>query len=511
MLLTAGWIGGPLATTSVVVSSTRALEIVGANPPSHGVNTVDFEPNDPEGNAWRRDDVVPLQVWPGARLIARHDQPDASAVLVDAGEACDGGCSALRLQDVEFNAFRGAVELQVVSDLGWAARGDRLTVTRWRWRRAVSGAPNPIKVQTPVMTYCGSLDRCVVVGTEDTRSTGRLSALTEDGRPMTSSWFPPTWPFAVTAPIDGCHQVVAGFDGDAGFLWSGQSRLYGADAVGERYVLLGGTDATSVAVTDQAGVVGIPASADVFWQDRPPLPSGRCQFDAGTPQYLGTARFNAAISSSSGELCVAPEFLSRDAGTTSIANERVYPFAMVGGDTQVVTTAGRLVRLTTQSTTFDAGAVDTMVQGRADWYFFTSAPALVRLTAPRFAGALWASWARPVPLRVTSPPIFRAQRNTSAALEGMIYAVGGSQRLMAISTETLSERWGWSPDGGLELSAPMGFAPSERLNGSVLLPTRDSIVSLVADGVLSPGYSGWTQAGGDPMNCGTEDHGIGFR
>lgn len=67
LLLSAGWSGGPQATTAVNVLPTRALEIVGANPPSHGVNTADFEPNDPEGNAWRRDDVVPFRSWPGLR------------------------------------------------------------------------------------------------------------------------------------------------------------------------------------------------------------------------------------------------------------------------------------------------------------------------------------------------------------------------------------------------------------------------------------------------------------
>ncbi|MBM4777878.1 MAG: hypothetical protein GQE15_09265 [Archangiaceae bacterium] len=516
LFLTAGWSGGPLATTTVNVLPVRAVEMVGANPPSHGVNTADFEPNDPAGNAWRRDDVVPLRVWPGAQLIARHVQPDASAALIDAGEACDGGCSALRLQDVEFNAFRGDVELQVVSDAGWEARGDRLKVTRWRWRRVVSGVPNPIKVQTPVLTHCSFFPSavCIVVGTEDSRSTGRLAVLSEEGTPMTNFWLPQTWTFAVTAPIDGCHQVVAGFDGDAGFLWSGQSRLFGGDSVGERYVLLGGTDVTSVAVTDQAGVVGVPDTSDVFTETRPPLRSGRCRFDAGTPQSLGTARFNAAITSSSGELCIAPEFLPFDAGTTLLASDLVFPLAIAGGpNPHAVTTDGRFVRLTPRSTVFDAGVVDTLVQAGGDWYFFTSEPALVSLIAPTLPGGVWSTRVSAVPWRVLSPPIFRAQRRSvSNRLEGMLYAVGTNQRLMALSTDTLSESWGWSPDGGLELAAPMGFAPSETLNGSVLLPTRDSVISLVADGVLlRSSWSGWTQAGGDPWNCGSEGPLLGFR
>ncbi|MDP1917619.1 MAG: hypothetical protein Q8L14_15360 [Myxococcales bacterium] len=510
LLLSAGWDGGPQTTTVLNVLPTRAIEIVGANPPSHGVNTADFEPNDPEGDAWRRDDVVPFRGWPGGLVIARHDHPDASAAIIDAGESCDGGCSSFRLQDVEFNAFRGDVELRVVSDAGWEARGERLTVTRWRWRRVVAGVPNPVKVQTPVMTRCSysSSEACVVVGTEDTLATGRLVALSEDGVPMTSTWLPQRWTAAVTAPVDGCQKILAGFDGDAGFLWSGQSSRFGADLLGERYVLLGGTDATTVAVTDQAGVVGVPDFTDIFSEFRPAWPSGRCRFDAGVPAYLGTARYFAAISSSSGELCLAPQFLPYDAGITTIARDRVFPFAIAGELPWGVTSDGYFSRLAPPAPIFDAGVVDTIVQAGSDWFYFTPAPSLVRVRllgpAPTPTGIQASSVATAaVRARVTSPPIYRALRREQAGwFEGMIHAVGGDQRLMAISTDTMSERWGWAPDGGINLSAPMGFAPSLSRNGSILLPTRGAVVSVVADGVSLQLYAGWTQAGGDAANCG---------
>ncbi len=510
LLLTAGWDGGPSATTIVRVLPTRAIEIVGNSPPSYGVNSADFEPNDPDGNAWRRDDVVPLRIWPGAELIARHASPNARAEFIDAGEACDGGCSALRLQDVEFNAFRGEVEVRVVSDAGWEARGERLTVTRWRWRRVVAGIPNPIKVQTPVMTLCSysPFALCIVVGTEDTRSTGRLTALSEDGLVMASVWLPQNWTYAVTAPIVGCHQVIAGFDGDAGFIYSGRTGLFGADSIGERYVLLGGTDAISVAVTDVAGVVGIEG-LNAFTDDHAPLLSGRCSFDAGVPVFLGTARFSAAISSSSGEVCIAPEFVWRDAGTTLMSPERVFPFALAGAPPHGVTTDGVFVRLDSPSRIFDAGVVDTLVQSGFDWYFFTNGPALVRFS--QFSpGGMQATRTTSIPLRVTSPPIFTAYRSTGWPLEGMIYALAGNQRLMAFSTASLSESWGWSPDGGIELSAPMGFAPSVLRNGSILLPTGGSVVSVVADSPVSNSATGWSQAGGDAWNCGGEKSGGGF-
>lgn len=518
LLLSAGWSGGPQTTAVVNVLPTRAIEIVGANPPSHGVNTVDFEPNDPEGNAWRRDDVVPFRSWPGALVIARHDHPDASTAIIDAGESCDGGCSEFPLQDVEFNAFRGEVELRVVSDAGWEARGDRLTVTRWRWRRVVAGVPNPIKVQTPVMTHCAysPFAACIVVGTEDTPATGRLVVLGEEGLPMTNFWLPQNWMYAVTAPFDGCHKVLAGFDGDAGFLWSGQSLRFGAELVGERYVLLGGADVTTVAVTDQSGVVGVPDFMDVFTGSRQAWPSGRCTFDAGGPQYLAASRQNAAITNAAGELCLAPEFLPNDAGTTVMWPDRVFPFALTGdGTPTAVTTNGRHAFLRPTMPIFDAGVVDTLVRGgSSDFYYFTPLPSLMRvevLSSPSPPYGVQARLARTtaVPWRVTSPPIFRSLPRGTVPTEGMIYAVGGNQRLMAISTSTMSESWGWDPDGGIELSAPMGCAPSLRRNGSVLLPTRGAVISVVADGVSSSGHPGWSQAGGDPWNCGGSES-LGF-
>ena len=92
----------------------------------------------------------------------------------------------------------------------------------------------------------------------------------------------------------------------------------------------------------------------------------------------------------------------------------------------------------------------------------------------------------------------------------MIYAVGGNQRLMAISTASMSESWGWAPDGGIELSSPIGFAPSMRRNGSILLPARNAVTSVVADGVAPQAHAGWTQAGGDPWNCGGFEPVLGF-
>lgn len=507
LLLSAGWSGGPQTTTVLNVLPTRAIEIVGANSPSHGVNTVDFEPNDPEGNAWRRDDVVPFRSWPGAQVIARHDHPDASAAIIDAGRSCDGGCSSFRLQDVEFNAFRGDVAVRVVSDAGWEAREERLTVSRWRWRRVVAGVPNPIKVQTPVMTFGRPpWAASIMVGTEDTRATGRAVALDEEGLPI-PSWFPQGWTDAVTAPVDACGQIVAGSDGDAGYLWSGQHNVSIANAVGERYVLVGGGTDRSVAATDQAAVV---TGLDFSFR----FQSGRCRFDAGAPATLIVAERGTVITSTAGELCVvtAPNAAwDEDAGTTRLLSQTVFPFAGGGFFSPAVVTAdGRLADVRTYASYseaepfFDAGAVDTLVMG-VDWYLFTESPALVRasligLNPPR---ANFASSA-PLPSRVVSPPVFRQlTRAPSSAPEGLLYAVGQDRRLRVIATVNLTEAWGWAPDAGLSLSAPMGFAPSATRLGSLLMPIRGSVLSIVADGAPLTGNLGWTQSGGDPANCGT--------
>lgn len=510
LLLSAGWSGGPQTLTVVNVLPTRSIEVVGPNPPSHGVNTVGFEPNDPEGNAWRRDDVVQFRSWPRTQVVARHDQADASEAVIDAGVSCDGGCAQLGLQDVEFNAFRGEVELRAVSDAGWEARGERLPVTRWRWRRVVAGVPNPIAVQTPVMAVWNSpWAASIMVGTEDTRSTGRLVALDEEGFP-TPSWIPQGWSAAVTAAVDGCWQIAAGFDGDAGFLWLGRGNGgTTANVVGERYVLVGGGMDRSVAVTDRATVVtGNNGS-------RVPFLSGRCGFDGGTPSNLLVAPGGTLVTTSSGELCavVTPGyFWEEDAGVTRMLSDRVFPSAAGGYSwPTVVTTDGRLTEVrhsplqTLVHPFFDAGVVDTLVTG-FDWYLFTASPAVVRATLvalnppqARFAAA---SGLRS---RVLSPPVFRALKLPSGAPpEGLLYAVGQDRRLSVIATVNLKEAWSWAPDAGLSLSAPMGFAPSSIRLGSLLLPINDSVLSVVADGIQFTGNLGWTQSGGDPANCGSE-------
>ncbi len=45
---------------------------------------------------------------------------------------------------------------------------------------------------------------------------------------------------------------------------------------------------------------------------------------------------------------------------------------------------------------------------------------------------------------------------------------------------------------------PMGFAPYLNRLGSLLLPVKGSVLSIVADGEPLTGNLGWTRWGGDP-------------
>lgn len=77
VVLTAGWDGGPQATTTLQLERP----IVRVPPaPSYGTTSADFEPNDPAGPAFRRDDRCrsrltsfhsPWRCWPGSMCRTR--------------------------------------------------------------------------------------------------------------------------------------------------------------------------------------------------------------------------------------------------------------------------------------------------------------------------------------------------------------------------------------------------------------------------------------------------------
>ncbi|MDP1921679.1 MAG: hypothetical protein Q8L14_35895 [Myxococcales bacterium] len=190
VVLTAGWHGGPSASTQLTL--TRPFVRPPAVP-SYGTNGPDFEPNDPAGNAFRRDDVVRVEVddlpQPMA-LFARLDAPNARTSAFPVTERCDGGSCwlvALWLGDLDFPAFRGRVLVWASgADGGMQTRPRAIPVTRWRWRRQVSGVPNPLSVTRPVASDIPGAAG-ILVGSADTASTGRLLALSAGGQALSFS------------------------------------------------------------------------------------------------------------------------------------------------------------------------------------------------------------------------------------------------------------------------------------------------------------------------------------
>lgn len=185
VVLTAGWDGGPTATTSFQLGPP----IVRLPAPLARTNTADFEPNDPTGPAFRRDDVVPVElgaVPPPMTLNVRLDATTTQTLSVPVVDRCDAGTCFrvdLRLRDVDFPAFRGRVFVWASgADGGVQTRPRTIPVTRWRWRRQVSGVPHPLRVTRAV-----SMSSNIFVGSEDTSGTGRFLTLSTNGTVLTTN------------------------------------------------------------------------------------------------------------------------------------------------------------------------------------------------------------------------------------------------------------------------------------------------------------------------------------
>jgi len=488
MLLTAGWSGGPDASTIVRVLAQPAIQILGANPPSYGVNTTEFEPNDPEGPAWRRDDRVPVRVWPNARIAARHLRPDASIALLSPGALGDGG-AYFPLRDVEFNAFRDPVEFRAVGD-AWESAPQQLTVTRWRWRRVVAGVPNPFKIQQPTIARVapGTLNPLrIVVGTEDTATTGRLVALDQWGVPSSPTVLPPNWTDAVTAPIDGCHVIAAGFNADGGYLWSGQSLYFGGFVQGDRYERFQGADGVSVGITQRSIVVEVvDFRSDSLSVDHPAEVIGSCEFDAGAAE-MAANRQRTFVRGRTGELCRVQLERGYPVGTTRLpgrsASMTTHAFPWVSYDD------GRLTYFSSNPTspTYDAGAAEYLSSiGYGEVLLFRGTSIAL------FDGATIAEFPTGVPL--ATHPLVASDGPRS---QPVLHLVDRTGRLRVLSGPSLTEQWSWRPDSGVR-DEP-GFAPP-RFDaphfGAILVPVMDSVVGVITDATVARGI-----LGGDPANC----------
>ncbi|MDP1918798.1 MAG: hypothetical protein Q8L14_21295 [Myxococcales bacterium] len=215
VVLTAGWSGGPLAVTRF----TLAPPIVRPGPvPSYGTNGPDFEPNDPAGLAFRRDETVPIELgdFPQPMAVfARVDQPTARTLGLAVTHRSDGGGSwriDLPLRELQFPAFRAPVFVWATgTDGGVQTRPRSVPVTRWRWRRQVSAVPNPISVTRPAVGTWGVFT--IGVGSADGPTDGRFVNLGASGNIRPLQQWPASGAFIA---LTGAAPAMVGLNDSSG-------------------------------------------------------------------------------------------------------------------------------------------------------------------------------------------------------------------------------------------------------------------------------------------------------
>lgn len=491
--LAAGWPGGPDASVAVQISHEPSLEIVGSNPPTYGANTDTFQPNDPDGPAWRRDDLVPIRPWPGSSITARQDQPDAAITVMDAGGAGDGG-SYLRLQDVEFNAFRGGVTISAAGSF-WEAAPQRIMVTRWRWQRVVGGVPRPLQIHQPrpAVISPGSMPG-IVVATRDTETSGTLVQFDAEGRP-TSAFA--GWNAAVTTPYFSDVGFVAGADSDGGFIYRAG---FGIQRIDAPVVRAGAFSYKVVAATADGRILFVSYLRDV------PLEPG-CDFDGGQVAQLVTGNYETFVSSEDGTVCQYPH--GQDAGLISL---RVRPSSLSG--------PARLANVTASN----GDAWQFMFGANGNFIPFPTGPAnaefilreviasgerLISATPSRLevyqgAGLLNRPIATtqlvsslPLAARLATSPLLRFNGTSR-----ILFAVDVTGTLTSYEAPGLRPQWSWRPAGGLQLSAPLGFSPLVTRLGSLLLVVDNRLLVVISDGesrMVEPGS--WLMEGGTVTGC----------
>lgn len=495
--LSAGWPGGPDASVSVQISQEPSLEILGPNPPTYGSNTDTFQPNDPDGPAWRRDDLVPIRSWPGASVTARHARPDAVLTAVNAGGAGDGGSGDaglyLRLQDVEFNAFRDEVAISAAGSF-WEAPSQRITVTRWRWQRVVGGVPRPLQIHQPrpAKIWPGPLTG-IVVGTRDTETSGTLVQFDAEGTPTAAFG---GWNAAVTTPYFSFPGFVAGADADGGFIYRSGFGIQRLEAPIVR-----------AAVLDDRVVGGTADGRMLFawYQPNVSLIPG-CEFDGGRLVQLVAGIYETFMTSDDGTVCQKSD--GQDAGLISL---RIRPSSLAGPATLANVTdsngdAWEYALSARGFVPFPTGPA------RADFILRevnSGQERLVAATSSRlevYQGGSTA--ARPVArMQLVSSLPLAAKLATSPVLRSngssrLLLAVDVSGALTSYEAPMLRTQWSWRPVGGLQLNAPLGFSPLTTRLGSLLLIVENRLLVVISDGASQRFEVGsWLMEGGTVAGC----------
>ncbi len=202
-VLWAGWDGGPSVTTSFVVDVTGpTLTLVPpGSPPSYGpADAGDFLPVDPAGAAYRKDDVVVIQVTTPATdldatsvVLSAKFGTSASTTVSSSTDCSSGGTTcrsfSLDLSAIAMPAFSGAVSLTAS---GADIRGNpsnvatgSIQVTRWQWARRIGQVSVPGSLRSvPAIGTGGRLFVGIAGGTNS-----GVMAINSDGA---ISWGPVT-------------------------------------------------------------------------------------------------------------------------------------------------------------------------------------------------------------------------------------------------------------------------------------------------------------------------------
>jgi hypothetical protein len=515
VVLTAGWDGGPNAST--VLTLTRPI-VRPPSTPSFGTNGPDFEPNDPAGNAFRRDDVVPVEVDDLAQpmaLFAKLDGPNARTSSFPVTQRCDAGScwlAQLRLADVDFPAFRGRVLVWASgADGGTQTRPRAIPVTRWRWRRQVSGVPSPLSVTRPTATATGPFR--IAVGSSDTTNTGRLLNLAPSGVVLP---IPSGWPQGLAASsLFGSRTAFFGFDGgiiidEFGTSGPTSGRVQSCSA----YQGLG------VCATEHGGLE-VTSSIGTMTQ--------RSATDAGcsvsTSSALALGMTSGAVVSEGAPVCLlqlGPPIV----GTQSTANRYLRSFASLPG--QVLAAAGLDGGIwfigagpgLSERLAWDGGVVDGIAAVRrlkpmsSQWAYWATSDQRVHLAryddvglpfgvAP-FRDQLSAS--ERLPDRIRTTPVVAYDQQYDG---GGVHFVTSAGAVVAFDADTLRTVWSLGAgDGGIRGgrvdTEPIGFEYCGR-NGGLLVPSSGdgSLYSFILDGFAYTWRfpeTPWAMSGRTPEN-----------
>lgn len=234
---------------------------------------------------------------------------------------------------------------------------------------------------------------------------------------------------------------------------------------------------------------------------------GRCAFDAGAPLRNIAGWGVGFIISEAGEVCTTGPY-----GPPQVLTARVRPSSVAGpGAAALMTsTAGGLLE-GPYLIPSDGGPrnADFMVVERRAWAFQPAAAVYAATAttlevwpfstvpyAPTFTPAS-ASIPLPVPL-ATSPVL----RRTGARRWLLVVDTAGTLR--SYDAPVLREQWAWRTDGGLRLQAPLGFAASESLLGTLLLVVDGALLAIAAEGAgVGPQewWDGWFMESGTSGSC----------